>query len=105
MDEKGKSILGWIIPIAAIIFLCMKDTEKLAKKHAATAVTVFILDFAINLVYGFIPVTIPLFSTIVNGLYLVCIILGIVAAAKNEEVSIPGVSNLAQIIFKKSFEA
>lgn len=105
MDSKTKKILGWIIPIVAVVFLCQNDTEKDVKKHAATAITVFIADFIIQIAYILIPVTIPMFSTIINGLYVVCIILGIVAASKGEEPSIPGISNLAKTIFKKIFEA
>lgn len=105
MDSKTKKILGWLIPIAAIVFLCQNDTEKDVKRHAATTVTVFIAETIIQVAYIFIPVTIPMFSTIINGLYLVCIILGLVAASKGEEPSIPGISNLAKTIFKKTFEA
>ena len=105
MDSKTTKKLGWIIPIVAVVFLCQNDTEKDVKKHAATAITVFIADFIIQIAYILIPVTIPMFSTIINGLYVVCIILGIVAASKGEEPSIPGISNLAKTIFKKTFEA
>lgn len=102
MEPKAKSILGWIFPIVAIVFLCIKDTEKEVKHHAACAVTVFGLDVIISVVLGIIPVSIPFVSTIVSILYLVVIILGIVAAAKDQKAEIPLITDLAESIFAKA---
>lgn len=55
----------------------------------------------IYMIYRFIPVYIPFFSTIVYGLYIALVIIGIVKVNKGEDPELPVVGKIAMSIFDK----
>ena len=42
MNEKTKAIIGYIIPIAAVIFLVQKETDSKTKFHNAQTIVIVI---------------------------------------------------------------
>ena len=106
MSEKGKAILAYIFTwIGGLIVLFgMKDNEKNTKIHAAQAIVIGIGYMLIYAIYRFIPVYIPFFSTVVYGLYIVLVIIGIVKANKGEDPELPVVGGIAKSIFGKKID-
>ena len=82
----------------------MKDNTKNTKMHAAQAIVIGVGYFVISIVYSFLPITIPFFTTIMSGLYWVLIIMGIIKANKEEDPELPVVGNIAKSIFSKKIE-
>ena len=106
MSEKGKSILAYIFTwIGGLIVLYgMKDNTKNTKMHAAQAIVIGVGYMIILALYRLIPVHIPFLTTIVYGLYIVCIVIGIVKASKEEDPELPVVGGLAKSIFGKKID-
>lgn len=106
MSEKAKCILsyllGWVGGL--VVLFAMKDNEKNTKFHAAQAVTLSAGYFLINLLYGYLPFSIPFFSTALWGIYIVGIIMGIAKANKEEEPELPVIGGVAKSIFGKQIE-
>ena len=106
MNEKPKSILayifGWIGGL--IILFAIKDNEKNTKFHAAQAITLSAGYFLISMIYSFIPVTIPYFSTALWVVYIIGIIMCIVKANKEEDPELPVIGGIAKSIFGKKIE-
>lgn len=103
MSEKGKSILAYVLTwIGGLIVLYgMKDNTKNTKIHAAQAIVIGIGYTAVFAIYRIIPIYIPFFSTIVYGLYIVLIIIGIVKANNNENPELPVIGQIAMSLFEK----
>ena len=106
MSEKVKSILsyvfGWIGGL--IVLFAVKDNEKNTKIHAAQAIVLSLGYFLISMVYGWIPLKIPFFSTALWIIYIIGIIMGIAKANKEEDPELPGIGNIAKAIFSKKIE-
>lgn len=106
MDEKMKSILayifGWVGGL--VILLAIKDNARNTKIHAAQSIIISAGFFVVTIAYAFIPVTIPFFSTLLNVVYFLGIIFGIVKANKGEEPELPVVGDIAKNLFKKQIE-
>ena len=103
MSEKGKGVLAYIFTwIGGLIVLYgMKDNERNTKIHAAQAIVIGIGYMVIYMIYRFIPVYIPFFSTNVYGLYIALVIIGIVKVNKGEDPELPVVGKIAMSIFDK----
>ena len=103
MSEKAKAIvaylLGWIGGL--IVLFAMKDNEKNTKFHAAQAIVLSAGYFIIDLVYGYLPFSIPFFGTVLWGIYIVGIIMGIAKANKEEDPELPVIGGVAKSIFSK----
>lgn len=106
MTEKGKAILAYIFTwIGGLIVLFgMKDNTKNTKIHAAQAIVIGMGYMIIVAVLKFIPVKVPFSSTLVYGLYMVLIIIGIVKANNEEDPELPVVGNIAKSIFGKKID-
>ncbi len=106
MSEKGKAILAYVFTwIGGLIVLYgMKDNQRNTKIHAAQAIIIGIGYMIIYAIYRIIPIYIPFFSTIVYGLYIVLVIIGIVKANKEEDPELPVVGKLAMSIFGKKID-
>lgn len=106
MNQKTRAILayifGWLGGL--IVLFAVKDNEKNTKIHAAQAVVIGLGYTIISVAYGFIPVTIPFFSTALWAVYNLAIIFGIVKANKEEDPELPVIGNIAKSIFKKQIE-
>ena len=96
MSEKGKGVLAYIFTwIGGLIVLYG------TKIHAAQAIVIGIGYMVIYMIYRFIPVYIPFFSTIVYGLYIALVIIGIVKVNKGEDPELPVVGKIAMSLFDK----
>ena len=106
MTEKGKAILAYVFTwIGGLIVLYgMKDNEKNTKFHAAQAIVIGIGYMIIYAIYRVSPIYIPFFSTIIYGLYIVLVIIGISKANKDEDPELPVVGNIAKSIFGKKID-
>lgn len=106
MSEKAKAIVaylfGWIGGL--IVLFAMKDNERNTKFHAAQAIVLSVGYFLISTIYRYIPITIPFFSTILWGVYIVGIIMGIAKANKEEDPEIPVIGGAAKAIFGKKID-
>ncbi len=103
MSEKSKSVLAYVFTwIGGLIVLYgIKDNQRDTKIHAAQAIIIGIGYMVIYAIYRMIPVYIPFFSTIVYGIYVVLVVIGIVKACKEENPELPVVGKLAMSIFGK----
>ena len=103
MSEKAKAILayllGWVGGL--IVLFAMKDNEKNTRFHAAQAIVLSAGYFIIDLVYGYLPFTIPFFGTALWAIYIVGVIMGIAKANKEEEPELPVLGGVAKSIFSK----
>lgn len=106
MSEKGKAILAYIFSwIGGLIVLFgMKDNTRNTKIHAAQAIIIGVGYMIILAVYEFIPIYIPLFSTLIYGLYIVLVVIGIIKATKDESPELPVVGNIAMSLFGKKID-
>ena len=106
MSEKGKCILAYVFTwIGGLIVLFgMKDNERNTKIHAAQAIVIGLGYMIIVAIYNFAPISIPFFSRIIWGLYVVLVIIGIVKANKEEEPELPVVGSIAKSLFGKKIE-
>lgn len=106
MSEKGKAILAYVFTwIGGLIVLYgMKDNQRNTKIHAAQAIIIGVGYMLIYAIYRIIPIYIPFFSTIIYGLYIVLVIIGIVKANKEENPELPVVGKLAMSIFGKKID-
>lgn len=106
MSEKAKAILaylfGWIGGL--IVLFAIKDNQRNTKFHAAQAIVLSVGYFAISMIYSFIPVTIPFFSTALWAIYIIGIIMGIVKANKEEDPELPVIGGVTKSIFGKKIE-
>lgn len=106
MSEKGKAILayvfGWIGGL--IVLFAMKDNERNTRFHAAQAITLSAGYFIISLIYRYIPITIPFFSTALWAIYIIGIIMGIAKANKEEDPELPGIGGVTKSIFGKKID-
>ena len=106
MSEKAKSILsyifGWIGGL--IVLFAIKDNERNTKFHAAQAIVISLGYMLISFAYGKLPIYIPFFSTALWGVYIVCIVMGIIKANKEEEPELPVVGGITKTIFGKKIE-
>ena len=106
MNEKGKAFLAYIFTWVGglIVLFGVKDNEKNTKIHAAQAIVIGLGYMILVVVYRIIPVYIPFFSTILYGLYAVCIIIGIVKVSKDDNPELPVVGDIAKSIFGKKID-
>lgn len=106
MNEKTKAIIayifGWIGGL--IVLFGMKDNQRDTKFHAAQAIVLSAGYFLISLIYSYIPIVIPFFSTALWAIYIIGIIMGIAKANKEEDPELPVVGGVAKSIFGKKIE-
>lgn len=106
MNEKGKAILAYIFSWVGglIVLFALKDNEKNTKFHAAQAIVIGLAYMIISIVYSLIPIVIPFFSTLLWGIYIVAIVMGIVKANKEEDPELPVIGGIAKSIFGKKID-
>lgn len=106
MSEKAKCILvyllGWIGGI--IVLFAIKENKRNTKFHAAQAIVLSAGYSIIFMIYSFIPIYIPFFSTVLWAIYIIGIIMGIAKANKEENPELPVIGNLARSIFGKKID-
>ena len=106
MSEKGKCILAYVFTWVGglIVLYGMKDNEKNTKLHAAQAIVIGLGYMVILMAYRILPINIPLFSTLLYGLYAVLIIIGIVKSYNEEDPELPVVGQIAKSLFSNKIE-
>lgn len=106
MSEKAKSIIayifGWIGGL--VVLFAMKENERNTRFHAAQSIVISVGYFLITLVYKYIPITIPFFSSALWAIYIIAIIMGIAKANKDEDPELPVIGGVAKSIFGKQIE-
>ena len=106
MNEKTKSILaylfGWIGGL--IVLFAAKNNSRNTKFHAAQAIVASLGYMILNMIYNWLPFSIPFFGTILWVLYIIVIIMGIVKANKDEDPELPVIGGLAKSIFGKKID-
>lgn len=106
MSEKAKAIMaylfGWIGGL--IVLFAVKDNERNTRFHASQSIVISVGYFLITLIYRYIPIIIPFFSTALWVIYIIAIIMGISKANKEEDPELPVVGGVAKSIFGKKIE-
>lgn len=117
MDEKAKGILAYVFSIVCgIIFLCLKDSSRNTKIHAAQAIVIFGLYIAASIVLGILTPILLAISWSMSGLigllsflvfagYAALIIWGIIKVANEDDPALPIVNKIAMSIFKKAIDS
>ena len=106
MSDKGKQVLSWIFGIAAIIFICMKDSSRDVKYVCAQAIVVWGLE-VVGSIVGKIPYVGGIISLVVSIFVIVVWIMGLVKICQNKqgnELELPLVGKIADAIFGKLIE-
>ena len=106
MSEKGKAILAYIFSCVggAIVLYGMTDNTRNTKIHAAQAIVIGIGYLIIYAVYSFLPIYIPMLTTLIYGLYVVLVVIGIIKANNEENPEIPIVGEIAMSMFGKKID-
>ena len=103
MSDKAKGIIsyifGWIGGL--IVLLAFKDNNKKTTIHACQAIVASVAVWAANVIYNFIPVSIPFFGTIVWAFNIMVLIVGIIKVVNNDAAEIPVLGDVTKSIFAK----
>ena len=107
MDNNGKGLLsyllGWIGGL--IVLLAFKDNDKKATTHACQSITMSIAVLAVNIIYMFLPISIPFFTRIVWAFQIVVIIIGIIKVVNDDDPQIPVLIDITKMIFGSKIDA
>jgi uncharacterized membrane protein len=103
-EDKIKAILGYVIVICAIVFLCMDDSGKHARFHYAQAICLWVIAIAGGIL-GIIPFLGIVIAALVSCAVFVLAVWGIIKVAQDEpDPSIPVLGDVAYAIFGSTIE-
>ena len=103
-EDKIKAILGYVIVICAIVFLCMDDSGKHARFHYAQAICLWVVGIAGGIL-GIIPFLGVVIAAVVSCAVFVLAVWGIIKVAQDEaDPSIPVLGDVAYAIFGSTIE-
>lgn len=103
-EDKIKAILGYIIVICAIVFLCIDDSGKHARFHYAQAICLWVIAIAGGIL-GIIPFLGVVIAATVSCAVFVLAVWGIIKVAQDEtDPSIPVLGDVAYAIFGSTIE-
>jgi len=103
-EDKIKAILGYVIVICAIVFLCIDDSSKHAKFHYAQAICLWVVGVAGGIL-GIIPFLGIVIAAVVSCAVFICAVWGIIKVAQDEtDPSIPVVGDVTYAIFGTTIE-
>ena len=103
MSDKAKQVLSWIIAIAGIVFLCMKDSSKDVKIVCAQTIVLWGISL-ISRVFNYIPYVGGIIGLVVSIFVIVVWVMGLVKICQNkqgDELKVPLIGNIADAIFGK----
>ena len=103
MSDKGKNILSYLIPICGIVFMLMKENSREVRFIGAQATTLWIIFLLINMLLMLLP-NILMLDTILNILYIVVMIIGIVRVCNEKDLELPILGQITKSIFGKLIE-
>ena len=101
MNEKTKAIVGYIVPLVAIIFFAQKETDKKTKFHCAQEIVIFVAYLILSFVTGFIAglTGIGIISFAAYAFYIAFVVMGIVKANSDGDPELPVIGNITKSIF------
>ena len=103
-EDKIKAILGYVIVICAIVFLCIDDSGKHARFHYAQAICLWVVGVAGGIL-GIIPFLGVVIAAVVSCAVFVYAVWGIIKVAQDEpDPSLPVVGDVAHAIFGATIE-
>ena len=103
-EDKIKAILGYVIVICAIVFLCIDDSGKHARFHYAQAICLWVVGIAGGIL-GIIPFLGIVIAAVVSCAVFVYAVWGIIKVAQDEpDPSLPVVGDVAHAIFGATIE-
>ena len=103
-EDKIKAILGYVIVICAIVFLCIDDSGKHARFHYAQAICLWVIGIAAGIL-GIIPFLGIVIAAVVSCAVFVLAVWGIIKVAQDEaDPSIPVLGDVAYAIFGSTIE-
>lgn len=106
MSEKAKSIVaylfGWIGGL--IVLFAIKENTRETKFHAAQSIVLSVGYFLISIIYTYVPIRIPFFTTALWAIYIIGIIMGIAKANKEDNPELPVIGGIAKSVFGKKIE-
>ena len=103
-EDKIKAILGYVIVVCAIVFLCIDDSGKHARFHYAQAICLWIVGVAGGIL-GIIPFLGVVIAAVVSCAVFVLAVWGIIKVAQDEaDPSIPVLGDVAYAIFGSTIE-
>ena len=103
-EDKIKAILGYVIVVCAIVFLCIDDSGKHARFHYAQAICLWVVGIAGGIL-GIIPFLGIVIAAVVSCAVFVYAVWGIIKVAQDEpDPSLPVVGDVAHAIFGSTIE-
>lgn len=106
MEQKHRGLLaylfGWLGGL--IILYAYKDNDSRTKLNACQSIVLSVTSIIVSNVVRFIPGIGSYTSWIVSVLILVCQIIGMVKAFREEDFEIPVITDLTRNIFKKQLD-
>ena len=103
-EDKIKAILGYVIVVCAIVFLCIDDSGKHARFHYAQAICLWVVGIAGGIL-GIIPFLGIVIAAVVSCAVFVYAVCGIIKVAQDEpDPSLPVVGDVAYAIFGATIE-
>lgn len=103
-EDKIKAILGYVIVVCAIVFLCIDDSGKHARFHYAQAICLWVVGIAGGIL-GIIPFLGVVIAAVVSCAVFVYAVWGIIKVAQDEtDPSLPVVGDVAHAIFGATIE-
>lgn len=103
-EDKIKAILGYVIVICAIVFLCVDDSSKHARFHYAQAICLWVVGIAGGIL-GIIPFLGIVVAAIVSCAVFVYAVWGIIKVAQDEtDPSLPVLGDVTYAIFGSTIE-
>ena len=103
-EDKIKAILGYVIVVCAIVFLCIDDSGKHARFHYAQAICLWVVGIAGGIL-GIIPFLGIVIAAVVSCAVFILAVWGIIKVAQDEaDPSIPILGDVAYSIFGSTIE-
>ena len=103
-EDRIKAILGYVIVVCAIVFLCIDDSGKHARFHYAQAICLWVVGIAGGIL-GIIPFLGIVIAAVVSCAVFVYAVWGIIKVAQDEpDPSLPVVGDVAHAIFGATIE-
>ena len=103
-EDKIKAILGYVIVVCAIVFLCIDDSGKHARFHYAQAICLWVVGIAGGIL-GIIPFLGIVIAAVVSCAVFILAVWGIIKVAQDEaDPSIPVLGDVAYAIFGSTIE-
>ncbi len=103
-QDKVRSILGYVLVVCAIVFLCMDDTSKHSKFHCAQSICLWVVALA-SAILAVIPILGIVITACVSCAVFIFAVWGIIQVAQDTpNPALPLVGDIAYSIFGTTIE-